>query len=93
VNSVVEGIRFLWAWMESWFPWKKKEKPTGPQVERYVLNDYHFPGNDPNPDKRHKKFADERQKAKRNRRRKPKKAMKRLYQLGRNKAHPMARRS
>lgn len=80
MNSVVEGIRFLWAWMESWFPWKKKEKPTGPQVERYVLNDY-------------KKFADERQKAKRNRRRKPKKAMKRLYQLGRNKAHPRARRS
>jgi hypothetical protein len=81
------------AWSD-WFPWKRKAvKPAGPKVERFVINDYHFPGNAENPDKRHKKFADERQKAKRNRKRKPRKAMRRLYQLGRNKAHPMARRS
>lgn len=76
-----------------WFPWKRKAKPMGPKVERIVVNDYHFPGNVSDPDRRNKKYASQKQKAKHNRRRKPKKAMRRLYQLGRNKAHPHARRS
>lgn len=75
-------------------PWRRKAvKPTGPESKTYVVNDYHFPGNAANPDRRNKKYASQEQKAKHNRKRKPKKAMRRLYQLGRNKAHPMARRS
>ena len=86
----------LWTWASGfdWFPWKRKAvKPAGPKVERIVVNDYHFPGDPSNPDRRHKKYASGSQKAKHNRKRKPKRAMRRLYQLGRNKAHPMARRS
>jgi hypothetical protein len=84
------GSFFSWfgGLLSSWRNWLRK-KPSKHETKRYVVNDFHFPGNEPGAvNARNKKYADQKQKAKRNRKRKPKKAMKRLYQLGRSKAHP-----
>jgi hypothetical protein len=63
--------------------WFSKQVPIpeqrGPQV--YQLAD-HDPGYEPDKVRPTKAYADERQKAPHNRRRKPSKAMRHLYQLG-----------
>lgn len=59
-----------------WFPWRKK-KVTGRESKKYVVNDFHFPGNAAQ---------------KRNRRRKPSKKMVRLYQLKKHGQYGVRRR-
>lgn len=67
--------------IRNWFPWKQK-KTVRPSVHYHVENDFHFPGNEPTPGgHRNKAYADQRQKAPHNRRRKPSKAMRNLYKL------------
>lgn len=61
-----------------WFPWKKK-KAFKPTSTHYHVNDFHFPGNEASPDHRNKLYADQRQKAPHNRRRKPSKRMQHIY--------------
>lgn len=69
-----------------------RKKPSKYETKKYVVNDFHFPGNEPSPDNRNKKFADERQKAKRNRKKKPSKKMTRLYQLKKHGQYQHVRR-
>jgi hypothetical protein len=67
-------MNILWTWITSWFVRKPKttryEIPYIPQVERY-----------PDAMRPTKAYADQRQKAQHNRRRKPSKAMRHLYKL------------
>jgi len=89
MHSLIAWLVGVAASVMDWFPWRRRAKPTGRESKKYVVNDFHFPGNAAHK----KKYADQMQKAKRNRKRKPKKSMRRLYQLGRNKTHPKAMRS
>jgi hypothetical protein len=87
MHSWIEWLMGVASRVAELFPWRgRRVKPTGRESKKYVVNDFHFPGNVAGRSgNRNKKYADESQKLKRNRRKKPKKAMKRLYQLGRSK--------
>jgi len=88
MHSLILWLMGIASSVLDWFPWRKKAKPTGRESKKYVVNDFHFPGNAAHKPQRNKKYADQGQKAKRNRRKKPSKKMRRLYQLERSKAHP-----
>lgn len=92
MHSIIGWLMAVAASVLDWFPWRRKAKPTGRESKKYVVNDFHFPGNAPHKTQRNKKYADQSQKAKRNRKRKPSKKMVRLYQLKKHGQYGVRRR-